>query len=396
MALNKNKVIAAAQRFAQRGQFDRAISELRTIVEEDPEDVRVWHRIADLQIRKGSVPQAVATYTRIANYYAERGFFLKGVAVYKQILNADPTLVDAHRKLGDLYVKLGLGPEAISQFQIVVGTCEREGRHDESLELLKKIVELGPEDESNRIRLAEAYARQSANEDAVEQFKVTLGHLRDKRRYDEYTQVAERLLYLYPDELDVVRSLSEVYLERNDAKRALARLQTLFRADPSDPGTLGLLARAFTAIGQSAKAISVYRELARIHSESGNAQGQADAWAQLLALDPDDPEALEATGSTGPSADAPMTSGGYPTAGLAPSVGDQADDLLRDVELLLKYSLKEHARERLDKVFEIDPYHEGALLKLKELALADDRTDEAADALMRLAKGAEQAGEPMP
>ncbi len=393
MALNKNKVIAAAQRFAQRGQFDRAISELRTIVEEDPEDVRVWHRIADLQIRKGSVPQAVATYTRIANFYSERGFFLKGVAVYKQILNADPALVDAHRKLGELYVKLGLGPEAISQFQIVVGTCEREGRHDESLDLLKKIVELGPDDESNRIRLAEAYARQSANDDAIEQFKLTLGQLRDKRRYDEYSQVAERLLYLYPDELDVVRALSEIYLERNDAKRALARLQTLFRADPSDPGTLSLLARAFTAIGQTAKAISVYRELARIHGESGNAQSQADAWAQLLTLDPDDPEALEATGSVGP-VDAPIASGAYSTAGLAPTTGEQADDLLRDVELLLKYSLKEHARERLDKVFEIDAYHEGALLKLKELALADERTDEAADALMRLAEGAEQAGDP--
>ncbi|MEZ4433702.1 MAG: tetratricopeptide repeat protein [bacterium] len=391
MALNKNKVIAAAQRFAQKGQLDRAISELRSIVDEDPEDMRIWHRIADLQIRKGAVGQAVATYTRIANYYDEKGFFLKGVAVYKQILNADPTLVDAHRQLGELYIKLGLGPEAIGQFQIVVGTYEREGRHRDSLELLEKIVELGPDDESNRIRLAEACARQSDSERAIAEFKQTLRHLREKNRVEEYVQVAERLLYLYPDELDVVRALSEIYLERGDPKRALARLQILFRADPTEPRTLDLLARSFTEIGQVAKAISVYRELARIHGEGGNAAGQRDAWVRLLDLEPDDPEALAATGGARPSERA--------AAPASAASGDQSrgaeniDRLISDVDLLLKYELRDHARERLAKVLELDPLNEAGQKKRRDLALADDRTDEAADALMRLADAAEKAGD---
>ena len=393
MALNKNKVIAAAQRFAQKGQLDRAISELRSIVDEEPDDMRIWHRIADLQIRKGAVGQAITTYTRIAGYYEERGFFLKGVAVYKQILNADPTLVDAHRQLGELYVKLGLGPEAIGQFQIVVGTYEREGRHHDSLALLEKIVELGPDDESNRIRLAEAHARQSDTVRAISEFKQTLRQLREKTRVEEYVQVAERLLYLYPEELDVVRALSEVYLERGDPKRALARLQVLFRADPTDPTTLDLLARSFTEIGQIAKAVSVYRELARIHGESGNAAGQRDAWMHLLDLEPGDPEALTATGNARPAER--NASGPTPTGG---SLGDHTrgetiERHLADVELLLKYELRDHARERLGKVLELDPLNEAGQKKRRDLALADDRPDEAADALMRLADAAEKRGD---
>ncbi|MCA9537897.1 MAG: tetratricopeptide repeat protein, partial [Myxococcales bacterium] len=403
MALNKNKVIAAAQRFAQKGQYDRAIAEYRTIVDEDPDDVRIWLKIGDLHARKGSTGQAIATYQRVANHFSDKGFFLKGVSAYKLILGLDPSNIEAHRALGDLYVKLGLGPEAIAQFQIVVGTYEREGRHRDSLELLKRIVELGPDDEANRIRLAEGHARQNDAEAAIGEFKGVLSQLIDKGRFDEYIQVAERLLYLYPNELEVVRALSDVYLRRGDAKRALARLQVLFRADPTDTATLELLAAAFAEIGQTVKAISVYRELARIHTEAGNDTGRVAAWRKLLALDPDDAEARVALGGAAP---APVASGSAINIGsgawsvstasgeIPLSPADQIARHLTDVELLLKYELREHAREQLQKVFLLDPHHEQGLLRLRDLALEAERTDDAVDALLRLATAAQRSGDP--
>ena len=49
--INKNKVIAAAQKYVQRGQYDRAIREYRKVVEEDPRDVRIWLKIGDLHAK---------------------------------------------------------------------------------------------------------------------------------------------------------------------------------------------------------------------------------------------------------------------------------------------------------------------------------------------------------
>jgi pilus assembly protein FimV len=94
MAIDKNKAIANAQRFTQKGQLDRALKEYQAIVAEDPEDVRIWLKIGDLFTKKGTVPQAVSTYARVAVYYSERGFFLKAVAVWKQILNIDPAYAE--------------------------------------------------------------------------------------------------------------------------------------------------------------------------------------------------------------------------------------------------------------------------------------------------------------
>src|SRR3954471_21827877 len=60
--------------------------------------------------------------------------------------------------------------------------------------------------------------------------------------------------------------------------QALAKLQICFQADPKDLETLGLLAQAFTLIGQEAKAIEVYKEMARLARE----QNKTDLYGQLL------------------------------------------------------------------------------------------------------------------
>ena len=402
MATNKNKRIAAAQRFTQRGQLDKAIKEYVAVIEEDPSDVRIWLKVGDLQTKKGSILKAVQTYNRVADHYNDKGFFLKAVAVYKQILNIDPTHVDAHLKLGELYVQLGLTPDAIGQFQIVVGSYERDGRSPDSLALLKKIVELSPDDVANRIRLAEAYAAQGDTQLAVEEFSLVLDQLHNAARLDEFIQVAERLLYISPDELDVVRRLSDAYLRRGDAKRALARLQVLFRADPTNVETLHLLANAFQEIGQKAKAVSVFRELARIHADQGDETGRQSAYGRLLALAPDDEEALEATGGDPIVSDVeasipPTATGSFSRLVVASSAEVEltADQQLRlfldDVELYLKYELRDHATERLERVFEIDPHNVEGLLKLKELALDQQKPADAVSALLRLGEATRES-----
>jgi len=61
--------------------------------------------------------------------------------------------------------------------------------------------------------------------------------------------------------------------------QALTKLQICFQADPKNLDTLGLLAQAFTLIGQEGKAIEVYKEMARIARDGE----RRDLFEQLLA-----------------------------------------------------------------------------------------------------------------
>lgn len=392
MAINKNKLIASAQRLTQRGQLDRAIREYRTIVEHDPDDVRVWMKIGALYVRKGATQHAVATYNRVAAHYRENGHHQKAAAVYKQIIGLVPGAIDAHLNLADVLGKLGQNLEAVNELQIVVGAYEREGRHRDSCELLARIVDLAPEEEANRIRLAEAFARQNDTAAATREFRAVLAQLHRNQRFDDFIQVAERLLYLAPDEIDVVRQLAEVYLQRRQPKRALARLQVLFQNDPSNTAVLDMLGQAFNDLGYRGKAISVYRELARLHGAQGNDSARLDAFRSLLTIDPNDPEALDATGASDPLSRPPGRSrtvdvSSAPRA-IAP-VASGIDRLARyveDAQLYLKYSLTDHAQARIDLILETEPLHIDGLALKAEVLQSSDQGDEAARIYEKLAE----------
>ena len=403
MAINKNKAIADAQRLAARGSFAKAAELLVQVLSEDPEDVRLWLKLGDYQKQGGSIAGAVNAYLKAANHYTERGFFLKAVACWKQILNSDPGYADGHLRLAELYVQLSMGPDAVAQYQVVAAAYEREGRAREALDVLARICELLPDDVPSRIRLAEGHARLGDLDAACGEFRLVLDLLDARDRLDDFVQVAERMVYLAPNDLDTLRRLSSAYLRKGDAKRALARLQLVFKSTPTDIETLELLARAFAALGQTAKAVSVHREVARIHEEVGNTVGRLDAYRRLLALDPTDVEALSATGAGRAATAVPQqvnpsllfTQGITSTQGMqrltiAPAVETlspeaQLNRHLLDIELLLKYALVEHAVASADKALALSPEHEGALTHRKELSLALGRRDEAITALMRLA-----------
>lgn len=391
MALDKNKAIAAAQKFLQRGQIDKAIKEYESIVEADPGDVRVWLKIGDLHSRNGKVALAVNTYKKVAETYKGKGFFLKAVAVYKKVLDVDPTLTEVYRTLGDVYIKLNLPTEALAQYRLVVGSYERDGRSTDAMTLLEHMVDLVPEDESNHLRLAEAHAKNCNDQPSIEHFEFVLGRMRSQNRHAEFIKVAERLLYLYPEQISSGRHLAQAYLATSNSKRALAWLQRLFKLDPTDTRTLALLAETFREIGRNEKAAAVYRELVRIYSQNRQINKQQQALQRLVDVAPNDTAARDALAQVSSQNDGntPGTSSILGTdANFEPimSMEERVNLCLADVDLLLKYQLPDHARQRIDVAIGLDSKNPAVYLKLKDLCVMRRDGDAAADALVKAAE----------
>jgi tetratricopeptide (TPR) repeat protein len=128
-------------------------------------------------------------------------------------------------------------------------------------------------------------------EEAVREFGVAADRLREQGRIDDFIKVGERLLWHKQDATSLARELSSIYLERGDPKRALAKLQQCFQADPRDVETLALLAKAFQTIGQLPKTISVYKEMARLFASRGEDGKRREVLEAIIAIAPDDPEA---------------------------------------------------------------------------------------------------------
>lgn len=288
MSIERTKVLEVAQKFLTKGQLDKAILEFRKIVQADPSDVRTWLKIGDLSTRLNQKEAAIDAYIKAADQYADQGFFDKAVAVYKLVLNVDPNRVDIMMRLGEMYEMLHLHREALSIYEQLSDRKLKEGNFEQAVDFLKRIVEIEPENIPMRIKLAETYSKASKTKEAAEAFQLGADLLKKQGRMDDYIKVVERLLFHRADDKEVSRELAQLYLERDDTKRALARLQMCLKADPKDTNTLELLARVFASSDQTPKAISVYKEIARLHHEGGRKDLQKSVLEKIAKLDPSD------------------------------------------------------------------------------------------------------------
>src|SRR5262249_43676056 len=288
--MDKNKIIEGAAKLVAKGAFDKAIREYQKVVDLDPRDVRVLQKMGELFQKKGDNPQAASFFTRVAEVYAQDGFFLKSVALDKQVRKLNPELVEVNVKLAELHQHLGLMPEGMAFFQVVVAHHERRGDTKATFATLKKMVDLDPENVSSRLKLAELYAREQMGGEALAEFKRSAEWLERNNRPDDRLRVLERNAALRPDNVQLARKRAHAYLARGDHKGALAKLQLCFKADPRDIPTLILLAQAFTALNHTSKTLSVYKELAKLyaersqHSECRDAWGRSSGWIRRIPI----------------------------------------------------------------------------------------------------------------
>jgi pilus assembly protein FimV len=370
VAIDKNKIIEAATKFVQKGQYDKAIKEYQKLLGADLKDARVQQKLGELYQKKGDNALAADCFLKVAEIHSADGFFLKAVAVYKQVLKLNPALVDVNLKLAELHQQLGLMSDAMAQYQLVANHYDKTGNTRASLDTLRKMVDLDPDNIASRIKLAELYAREQMNLEAIEEFRRAADYLKRNNRVEDYIKVAERLVFLDPGDLALTRELAGIYLAKQDTKRSLAKLQLCFKADPKDIETLTMLAQAFKDLGQVSKTVSVFKELAKIYDEQDRADEERAAWRKVLELAPDDREAhakldppptaasraslIAAPEAAAPPPVSPPPPTPAPAAPVRPS-HDQIVKLLTETDVYVKYGLHDKAIEHIKKVFAADP-----------------------------------------
>ncbi|MBX3190242.1 MAG: tetratricopeptide repeat protein [Labilithrix sp.] len=275
MAINREKVLEAAQKYIEKRKYDKAVVELRRVVDADPSDARTLHKIGELQAKQNLIAEAVDTFERAAKLYADGGFAQKAVAVYKQIremiARQMPQLEIRYGhiapRLAELYRELGLGNEALALLEEVANGHLRQGRELEAVECFKQIASIDTQNPLAHLRVAEALSRARDIDGAVAEFEAAATLLIEADRRDDALQVLERLLQHRPDPRHA-RVCAELYLARSrpphDGMYALTKLQLCFQANPRDVAVLSLLVRAFHMIGQIDKATEIQREIARL------------------------------------------------------------------------------------------------------------------------------------
>lgn len=294
MVGKKEKYLVAAQKFIERGQLDKALAEFAKVVQDDPKDTRTWLRMAELHARRSAVPEAVDIYLRTAELYVEQGFAQKAIAVYKNVLKLAPGTITAHLKLGGLFNQMGLISDGVQQMELAAAAQQRAGNLPESTASLRRALEMQPDNVVLRVKLAEMASQAGIQDEAIREFGSAADQLKAQGRSDEHLRVLERLLFHDVNNLTRAYELAEAYIARGNPRLALPKLQACINAAPRDPRGLTLLAKGLEQLAQIPKAVSVLKELAALCDELGRVSERDAAIVRALSLDASDPEVQSA------------------------------------------------------------------------------------------------------
>jgi tetratricopeptide (TPR) repeat protein len=437
--IKKDKHLAAAQKFLERGQEERALEEFARVVQEDPNDTRTWLKMAEIHARRGALEQARDIYLRTAEIYVEQGFQRKAMTVYKSVLKLTPGVPHVRERLADTYRQQGMVADALRELELCADELQRAGKIEEMLPALRKIVGLHPDNIGSRIRLAETASQMGKVDEAVHELSQLAVQLKAQGRADDFVRVAERLLFHRPVDFGVARELAAAYIARRNPRLALVKLQAPLKAAPRDPHNVTLLAEALAQLDPP-KAISVWRELAELHDAAGRLNERDAAMRAALALDPTNGETRELSARWGISAASAVNarqgrtappplpvgiSGARPlpradvsSPGLGPGLGlglgqgqghdrsgpvsgltgvgisgissltpgpNEVGRVLAQADVFVKYGLVERAVDHLRRVFVLDPRHRGARERLASVLTQLGRRSEAAAELATLA-----------
>lgn len=261
MAIDKNAVIKEAQKFAAKGQFDKAIAEWKKLVKEAPNDANLYNTIGDLCLKKNSKPEAVEAYNKAADILAEDGFTSKAIALYKKVLNIDPQKIEAHLALADLNAAKGLTGNALESYKIVADYYTKHDQKAKTLGIYQKMADLNPSNVVFRIKLADMYVKEGLKKQAAVAYLAAADAHMSKEAFQDARHLFEKVLALEPDNKEVYHKAGTVYFKEGKFSEACKALKPAFEHDPANQELVDLYLEALTKAGRGADAEEVYKKL---------------------------------------------------------------------------------------------------------------------------------------
>jgi len=256
MAFNKAKAMESALKTLNQGKVPQAIQEYQAILRSDPKDQVVLMTIGDLFARQSNMPQAVEYFERLAQLYLSDGFNSKAIAIYKKISKLAPNETQPLEKLANLYVQQGILSEARPIFLQLAEAHLKANQTAKAVEVLRRLLEVEPDNPRVQRRLAELYMAMGQKKDAAQTYVQFARYLHEHGDIAEAQKMADAALNAEPTNSGALLLKARILGASEKADAALEALAKLPHSERNSE-TLGLEIDLCLKAGKSSKAIEL-------------------------------------------------------------------------------------------------------------------------------------------
>jgi tetratricopeptide (TPR) repeat protein len=296
LRFNKAKINENAQKFIQKKQLNKAISEYRKIMAKEPANMRILKKIGDLQVRTRHRKEAVVTYMMVADGFNDKGFSSKALAILKLALPMSPENEKLLEKMADTYIAANFLPDALMHLEKLRLLQDKNGSTNGMLKTLTKMADIDSRNGFTRVHLAETFVAMGRIPEAVENYKKAMEHFDDLENHGEVIRIGERLFKYGDDDSDVLSRLVHCYLEKNQPTKILKRVLEFYKKNQDNIENLNNLALIYEKLTNDEKAIHAYKLLINVLLTAGREDDVQYIYEKIYKLDPEDVSALKALG----------------------------------------------------------------------------------------------------
>ncbi len=275
------------------------IEQFLALIKKEPDNDRNYIRLAELYARSGEEEKAIEVYEKAALLFEKKGFYNKAKAVLKQALAINPDHGRINVLLADLDKADGLIKDAVVRYQIAVNYFIKQGNKAAAIAVLKKIVEMLPQNTSYAIKLATILVSEKMFHDAEKILSPLKVSLKSAERSADYLTVLKLLYTARGEDPAIGRELVDTLIRSGNHSNALAILYKLIMTEPEAIDLLERLAGLFEQMGEREKLISLYKQIASLYGERQEMDKRNAYYRKVLGLNPQDTEALLALNEEG-------------------------------------------------------------------------------------------------
>lgn len=255
----KDTLIDEAQKFALRGQFDKAVKAYEQILTLDPAAVNLRQKLAEMLIKCGRNDDARKEFETIGKHYSKNGFYMKAIAVYKHLQKLFPEDISLSLTLAELNEKYGLVANAISEYGIVYESHKKSGNIAEALGILDRMQNVDPQNIPIKIKLAEAYVQQGKKDESYAVFSKAASILLERNDNAALSKVCARIQQLFSEKPDFLLEVLTEQIDQGNAAAAIGSIQNLLRSNPNNKRVWELTARAYQLLEQPQRVKVAYQ-----------------------------------------------------------------------------------------------------------------------------------------
>ena len=105
MDKEKRTLKEEAQQAFSRGEWRKALECLQNHCAQEPKDLRAQLKVGEWLERLGQKKEALQMYRKVSKAYALDGFLPQAISINKMILRMDPSAMEVHDQLAQLYAE---------------------------------------------------------------------------------------------------------------------------------------------------------------------------------------------------------------------------------------------------------------------------------------------------